>query len=74
MTFLEIRDGLSININDIIKIERTNDLTCLVYTQAGIETSNFPYNVLLEILENEKEEPLNAKLDAFLSQAGHFAG
>jgi len=74
LRYIEIQDGQSIAIDKIEAIKRIDDFRSNIYTHYNIYEANFPYTVLIEILESEGENPINKKLDAFLSEAGHFAG
>jgi len=56
MNYIEIVDGVSIRIDAIESIERKDDLTCVVRTQANSYDSTFPYTLLLQLIER-KEMP-----------------
>jgi hypothetical protein len=76
MKYIEIKDGLSVKIDDIESIERNEDFTCYVRTHHNTYDSTFPYMVLLELLERrdyglqEKEE----KIMNIQKEIGTFAG
>ena len=79
MKFLEISEGLSINIDEIEAIRKVDDFTCKVFLNFNEYTANFPYMTLLALLDTMREEKstnqeiLN-KLDAVLGKAQHWAG
>jgi len=74
MRLLEFQDGQSVAIEKIEAIKRIDDFRTNIYTHYNIYEANFPYEVLIDILESEGESPMSKKLDAFLSESGHFAG
>ena len=80
MKFVEIQDGLSINIDNIIAIESTGELTSKVFTLSNIFEANFPKKVLIKLIEEENVTETQSKEDlfkdmaTFFKQAGHFAG
>lgn len=82
MRFIEIKDGFSIAIDKIETIEAIDDLTSRVHTSSSSYVANFPYLILLQILEREIEEQKGLNLseettknmDAYFKQAGVFAG
>lgn len=80
MKYIEIAEGLSIKIDEIEAIGYgKNELTSKVYTHHNTYSSTFPYEILLELLENsylaEKEEskPQEEALNIF-REIGTFAG
>lgn len=79
MRFLEIREGFSVNIDNIEAIETKDEFTSTIHTKFNTHIANFPYITLLRILEGEtKEEPqkqrVMEKFEAVLDHSGHFAG
>ena len=78
MRFLEIKDGFSINSEQIEAIEKVDDFTCKIYTHFNSYTANFPYvtilHILEEVVEPEDKNKVMEKFNAVLENAGHFAG
>ena len=64
MRFIELQDGLSIRIDEIEAIVKIDDLTSEVRTESNTYVANFPYDVLLRLIEEEsrvvEEKPVNA--------------
>jgi len=56
MKFIEIQDGVSINIDSIESIERIDDFSTEIKTKFNVYKTVFPYKVLLGILEEQEEE------------------
>ena len=76
MSFIEIRDGFSINIGAIEAIERKDEFTSIIHTKFNTHIANFPFITLLRILEDEErpKEVIAKKFEAVLDSTGHFAG
>ena len=76
MKFIEVSDGVSINIDDIVVVSKKGEFTSEIQTQNNIYTANFPYRILLDILEREREtekEPVK-RIEKTLGELGTFAG
>ena len=71
MRFIEIKDGVSIDIDQIEVVERKEDLTSTVYTHHNVYETNINYNALLELLEKERTESEKAPINPFQQ---HWAG
>ena len=77
--FLEVSEGISINIDQIQEVEST-PTGCIVHTPRGSYSSAFPYRLLLSlIMDKEEVEPQTVKLEqpaqnALNSLGHHFAG
>ena len=56
MKYIEIREGLSIAADKIEAVEYLTELTCKVITKFQSYEANFPYLVLLQLLEERDEE------------------
>ena len=56
MKYLEIKEGLSIKVEEIEAIERVDEYNCTIYTNHNLYASTFPYMTLLSIVENANEE------------------
>ena len=63
MRYIEIAEGLSIKIEDIVAISRGtgNSLNARVYTHHYDFKSTLPYNVLLELLKREQQDVVEIK-------------
>ena len=83
--FIEIQEGICLSVDLIEGIEEVDDLTCKVYVGTRTYLSTFPYQTLVKLLKKDdvvdKAMPqaelttrTMKKLDAVLSNAGHFAG
>jgi hypothetical protein len=51
MNFIEVKQGIKIRKSEIICIEKTDDMTCKVYTAIGEYDSIYPYQTLSMLLE-----------------------
>lgn len=77
--FIEVSEGISINIECIEKVEST-PTGCLVFTRDASYASAFPYRLFLSlIMQKEEVEPQTVKLEqpamnALNSLGHHFAG
>ena len=63
MKFIEIKtEELSVDVKEIIAIERRDEILSTVYTKAGTFDSDLPYRMLIDMLEGtqipEKEEEI----------------
>jgi len=56
MRYIEIADGVSVKIDSIEAVLRTDSLSSEVVTADNSYTSIFPYEVLLELLEMEEKD------------------
>ena len=78
MKFIEIAENLSIRIDEIEAIGKgESDLTSIVHTHHSLYNSTFPYDVLLQLLENELAEPINNTQQQqlnILKTQGYYAG
>lgn len=81
MRFIEIKENFSISIDSIEAVERDTDLTSKIHTRFSTFIANFPYLILLRIIERETEETKETKetkvmqkLSGVLDSVGHFAG
>ena len=60
MRFIEIKEGVSVDIDQIEVLERKDDFTTTIYTHHNVYEANFPYMTLLQLLETE-EKPQEAQ-------------
>ena len=81
MRFIEIREGISIDINEIEAIEDKDKLNSKIYTHHNTYTSTFPRTALIQLIEKHKggqSSPGQSSKDdlmkAFLKNFGTFAG
>ena len=74
--FIEIRDGLSVCIDEIEAIQKNeNGMTCSVFVGTNTFQSTFPYSVLLSLLERQTEEEPKEKEELNIFKTlGTFAG
>ena len=56
MKYIEIKEGLSIRLDEIEAIEKVNEYNSTVYTHHNLYASTFPYMTLISLLEAEGEE------------------
>ena len=57
MTFIELQDGLSVKIDEIVAVQRMADqFRCKVFTETQEFEAHFPYLTLLSLLEADKPE------------------
>jgi hypothetical protein len=84
MKYIEIQEGICVNVAKIEGIEEVDKFSCKVYIGTRVYLSTFPYATLLEMLKQEnivdkaskegQSERTMKKLDAVLSNSGYFAG
>ena len=85
MRYIEIQDGISLDIDKIEGIKKVNDMQCEVYVHHRKYLANFPYETFLGMLKegeivdrkSSEEEKINSvmdKLNKVLPSMGHFAG
>ena len=60
MRVIEIKEGVSVDIDQIEVLERKDDFTTTIYTHHNVYEANFPYMTLLQLLETE-EKPQEAQ-------------
>lgn len=72
MRFIELSDGVSINVDEIEAIERTSQLKSTIQTHHNVYRVNIPYETLLQILRGEKSGK-DAGLN-IMKEFGTFAG
>ena len=77
MKFIEIADGISVRKEEIICVERMNEIQSRVTTEYGSYESNFSYSTILALLEMDNieekvAESPNRTMNLFGNQ--HFAG
>ena len=83
--FIEIQDGISINVNSIDAIEDSENNTCKVYVGTRIYQATYPYSTFMSLIKSEivvdkatpREEQFDKtmkKLDGVLKNTGYFAG
>ena len=63
MRFIEIRDGVSIDIDEIEVVEKKDEYTTTIYTHHNVYEANFPYMALLQLLAMETEVPKSEKVE-----------
>lgn len=77
MKYIEIADGLSVETSKIEAVERAAGNVSVIHTHHKTYNSTFPYEVILSLLENnrqeEAKEPQQEGLN-ILKQIGTFAG
>lgn len=85
MKYIEIQDGITININSIETVERLEGNKSKVYAHKRVYESTYPYETLLSMLKEEEtiskkvpsEELITRtmkKLDSVLNKQEHFGG
>ena len=79
MKYLEIRSGFSIRVDSIEAIEYSDQLTSKIHTLTSVYEANFPYDVIISLLEDDRKEVETVKLEpqamnALNSLGHHFAG
>lgn len=77
MKYIEVKDGICVATDKIEAITKLTELTSLVYVESGMQyEANFPYNVLIDILERDKDvqEVASEKLINHLKFGQAFAG
>jgi len=75
MEFIELREGLSVRIEEIEAVIRNADgMTSTVYTCNNNYESTFPYEVILSLIQQKKEEPGRKEELNILKTLGTFAG
>lgn len=83
--FIQIQDGISINVDKIEAVEAKDATTCVVYVGTRKYEATYPYEVFMQLLNNEKiisrgltkEERVAKtmeKLEGVLDKAQHWAG
>ena len=78
--FLELRQGFSVSIDEIEGIQYKDELHSTIITHHNSFTADFPYKVLLEMLEAREimdkpdNSPILDKLDVLAKSAQTFAG
>ena len=55
MRFIEVKEGVSIDIDQIESLEKKDDFTTTVYTHHHVYEASFPYMALLQLLEMETQ-------------------
>lgn len=85
MRYIEIQDGISLNISCIEGIEKIDENKCKIYTNYHTYLATFPYDTLLgmikqdEIIDKKKssEEIMKStmqKVEQVLGKSQHWAG
>lgn len=85
MKYIEIQDGISLNVDCIEGIEKLEDNKCKVYTHHHTYLATFPYDTLLAILKEDEmidkkhtsEEMMKStmsKVEQVLGKSQHWAG
>ena len=81
MRFIEIREGVSVDIDQIEVVEKKDDLTSIVYTHHNAYETNFPYMALLQLLEMQgkegntaQDETIKNLQETWLKTTGTYAG
>ena len=83
--FIEIQEGICVNIDEIEAIEEADEFSCKVYVGTRTYLSTFPYETLMKLLkkddvvdkampQTEQTARTMKKLDAVLGNVGYFAG
>lgn len=81
--YIEIQDGISLNLSCIEGIEKIDDIKCKVYTHHRAYVAMFPYVTLLGMLQQDNVISKNQavdmkstmiKLDKVLNSSQHFVG
>jgi len=72
MKFIEIREGVSVRMEDIISVSRVEEdpegmMSFVSIKGIGQQGSTFPYLTLLEILEHQSESKESEELDMLKS-------
>jgi hypothetical protein len=74
MKYIEIKPGICISIDKIECLEEVDQLHTNVYLTGGnLYKANYPYGVLVTLLEEKSEEYLK-RINNTLSTSGYFAG
>lgn len=78
MRFIEIQDGVSINVNLIEGIKKLDNGNCEIYAHHRKYLSVFPYETMFSILRkddmNEKTDSTIDRLNKVLNNEQYFAG
>ena len=74
MKFIKLK-GISINVEAIEAIEKIDEFHCRVITRDNTYTSDFPYQVMIDLLESGKTLEQDLKeIKNVVNTLGHFAG
>ena len=76
---MAIKAGLSINIEDVVAVEREDELTSTIYTSTSQFSSDIPYEAMLQILAKvhnagEQTEQMVHSLKILQDNAQRFEG
>ena len=85
MRYIEIQEGITLNIDYIEGIEKIDDMKCKIYTRSRSYLATFPYSTLLEMMKQDDTidkqiknaditKNINEKLDKVLNKAQYWAG
>jgi len=72
MKFVELAEGISINVDEIEAVSKKNQLNSVVQTHHNVYHINMPYEALLKILSGKvggKQEVVN-----IMKEMGSFSG
>ena len=77
MKLIEIKDGISINIDKIESVHKTdNQLGCVVKAGFEVYEAELPYDVLITMLseDKDKKEEMLERMYRVMQTQGSFAG
>lgn len=74
MKFIEISDGVSIRKEEIICVERIDELRSKITTEYGSYESNFSYSTILSLLEMDNVEETMANISRGNQQSNNLFG
>lgn len=62
MKFLTVRDGVSVRKDEICCVERVTDKTCRIFTESTSYESDYSYESILALLEQDSIEEAMGKM------------
>lgn len=80
MNYIEVKEGLSIRVDEIEAVERVDEYNCTIYTHHNLYASTFPYMTLLSLIEGQKEDKEKDKaqmmesINSLASHQQHWVG
>lgn len=67
MSFLQVKDGLSVRKSAIEAIERTDDMKCKIHTASNCYESIYPYTTMVIMLGEDKDTKTNQLLESIIN-------
>ena len=82
MRYIEIQEGITLNIDYIEGIEKIDDMKCKIYTHSRSYLATFPYSTLLAIIKQNEiiDKPevnisdIDEKLNRILNRNQYWSG